>query len=463
MSDPTAVNSIDPSSTTDIAKQLYEQNVQLAIHNKTLGVLSKLYEISMATLDVKDVCQKIVDTLSDELSISFAMLSLVLPDEKQFFPVAVTDSEGVAKSLELIGKPLDQLILKIADEQNLVAQSIHQNQRQVTGNVLDIVTPFVTQETADTIENLTGIKTLIIYPISLGEKRVGSLTVGLTKPADDLSRAEKQTLEEVIDLIAIAIDRAQLHENVRKANEELQKLDKLKDEFLSMASHELKSPMNAVKNYLWMALHKGKEHPEKLDDYLTIAYESIQRLIVLVNDLLDVSRIEGGRVSLELKPIPLSKVIKETIEIYDPQAKAKNLTLINTVDLLETELFVLADDMKIRDVLNNLVSNAIKYTPEGSVTISVEPRGSVIRINVTDTGMGISPEDQEKLFQKFSRVGTSFKQMATIEGTGLGLYIGKQFAEMMNGQIGLTSQVGKGSTFWFELPKAETPLRSDSS
>ncbi|MBP9700545.1 GAF domain-containing sensor histidine kinase [Candidatus Woesebacteria bacterium] len=460
MSDPTTVNPNDASGSTDIAKQLYEQNVQLAIHNKTLGVLSKLYEISMATLDVKDVCQKIVDTLSDELSISFSMLSLVLPDEKHFYPVAITNSEGIAKSLELIGKPLQELCLEINDPQNLIAQSIHQNKRQITGNVLDIVTPFVSQEIADDIENLTGIKTLIIYPIALGTKSVGSLTVGLTKPADDLSRAEKQTLEEVINLIAIAIDRAQLHESVRQANEALQKLDMLKDEFLSMASHELKSPMNAVKNYLWMALHKGKEHPEKLDEYLTIAYESIQRLIVLVNDLLDVSRIESGRVSLELKPIPLSKVIKETIEIYDPQAKAKNLELINHVGLLETELYVLADDMKIRDVLNNLVSNAIKYTPQGSVTIGVEQRSTVIRILVSDTGMGISEEDQEKLFQKFSRVGTSFKQMATIEGTGLGLYIGKQFAEMMNGSIGMSSQVGKGSTFWFELPKAEAPSSS---
>ncbi len=460
MSDPTAVIPNDASGSTDIAKQLYEQNVQLAIHNKTLGVLSKLYEISMATLDVKDVCQKIVDTLSEELSISFSMLSLVLPDEKYFYPVAITNSEGISKSLELIGKPLQELCLEINDPQNLIAQSIHQNKRQITGNVLDIITPFVSQEVADDIENLTGIKTLIIYPIALGTKSVGSLTVGLTKPADDLSRAEKQTLEEVIDLIAIAIDRAQLHENVRQANEALQKLDMLKDEFLSMASHELKSPMNAVKNYLWMALHKGKDHPEKLDEYLTIAYESIQRLIVLVNDLLDVSRIESGRVSLELKPIPLSKVIKETIEIYDPQAKAKNLELINHVGLLETELYVLADDMKIRDVLNNLVSNAIKYTPQGSVTIGVEQRNSVIRILVSDTGMGISEEDQEKLFQKFSRVGTSFKQMATIEGTGLGLYIGKQFAEMMNGSIGMSSQVGKGSTFWFELPNAEAPSSS---
>lgn len=444
---PSTINEIP----TDLAKQLYEQNFQLAIHNKTLGIISKLYEITMSTLNVRDVCQKIVDTLLTELNFQAVILNVIREDEGQFCPFAITQTESVLQALQLLGKPLEEICLPLHSDENIVAQAMKENDRKITGNMLDILFPIATQEIADQIENLTGVKTIIVYPIRLGEKMIGSLVVGLGKKADDLSKAEKQTLEEVINLIAIAIERAQLHESVEKANEELKALDKLKDEFLSMASHELKSPMNAVKNYLWMSLNKGLENPERLKEYLTVAYEQIQRLTSLVNDLLDVSRIESGRIKLEIVAVDLTKAIRETLEIYAQQASSKGLTLTNTVS---QTMAVKADDAKLREVLANLISNAVKYTLTGSVTLSVEDKQDLIRISVRDTGSGIKPEDQIKLFQKFSRVNESYKGLASVEGTGLGLYISKQFVEMMGGTIGLDSELDKGSTFWIELPKA---------
>lgn len=436
---------------TDIAKQLYEQNFQLAIHNKTLGIISKLYEITMSTLNVRDVCQKIVDTLVTELNFQAVILNVVDAEKKNFCPFAITQTKEVLESLQLLGKPLEEICLPLLSDENIVSQAMQENDRKITGNMLDILFPIATQETADQIENLTGVKTIIVYPITLGEKMIGSLVVGIGKKADDLSKAEKQTLEEVINLIAIAIERAQLHESVEKANEDLKALDKLKDEFLSMASHELKSPMNAVKNYLWMSLNKGLDNPARLKEYLTVAYEQIQRLTTLVNDLLDVSRIESGRIKLEIIAVDLAKAISETVEIYAQQASAKGLTLTNQV---AQPVSVKADDLKLREILANLISNAVKYTLSGSVTISLSEKSDTIRINVTDTGSGIKAEDQKKLFQKFSRVNESYKGLASVEGTGLGLYISKQFVEMMGGAIGLDSQLDHGSTFWIELPRA---------
>lgn len=433
----------------DIAKRLYEQNFQLAVHNKTLSILSKLYEITMSSLKVSEVAQKIIDTLVSELTFSALILNLIDESRRVFRPIAITQSPEVLDALKLLGKDLHEVEISLDDENNLVAQAMVHNERKVTGNLLDILTPLTTQEVADDIENVTNVKTIFIYPIRLGDEMIGSLVVGIGKRADDLSLAEKQTLQEVIDLIAIAIDRAKLHESVERANEDLKALDKLKDEFLSMASHELKSPMNAVKNYLWMAINKGKDSPEKMAEYLQIAYESIQRLISLVNDLLDVSRIESGRVNLDIKPIDLHKAFHETIEMYEPQAKAKNLSL---KAIAPDGILVLADDLKLREVLNNFVSNGIKYTPQGSVTLSAMINAGKVRIQVTDTGLGVTDEDRQKLFQKFSRVNTSYKELALVEGTGLGLYICKQFIEMMHGTIGLDSTPGQGSTFWVELP-----------
>lgn len=436
---------------SDIAKQLYEQNFQLAVNNKTLSIISKLYEITMSSLDVREVCQRIVDTLVEELSFKAAILNVSDPEKNQFCPLAITRTPQVEEALQLIGKPFAEICLPLDSDENIVSGAMKANDRKITGSMLDILFPLVTQETADKIENLTGVKTLIIYPVSLGTKMIGSLVVGLGKKADDLSKSEKQTLEEVINLIAIAIERAQLHQSVEKANEDLKALDKLKDEFLSMASHELKSPMNAVKNYLWMSLNKGLENPDRLKEYLTVAYEQIQRLTSLVNDLLDVSRIESGRIKIEMVDVDLTKAVKETLEIFEAQAHGKGLTLINQVTDAVT---IKSDDTKLREILSNFISNAVKYTLTGSVTVSQEIRGDFRRVSVSDTGSGITPEDQEKLFQKFSRVNQSYKGLAAVEGTGLGLYITKQFIEMMGGQVGLDSVIDKGTTFWFELPTA---------
>lgn len=456
MSDP-----VTPSpEVSDIAKQLYEQNFQLSVHNKTLGIISKLYEITMSTLNVRDVCQKIVDTLVSELNFQAVILNVADTEKNQFCPFAITQTNEVKESLALIGKTLEEICLPLDSTENIVALAMRDNDRKVTGNMLDILYPLVSQETADEIENKTGVKTIIVYPVTLGPKMIGSLVVGLGKKADDLSKAEKQTLEEVINLIAIAIERAQLHESVEKANEDLKALDKLKDEFLSMASHELKSPMNAVKNYLWMSLNKGLENPDKLKEYLTVAYEQIQRLTALVNDLLDVSRIESGRIKLDIVDLDLTKAVSETIEIYAGQAQGKGLTIVNQVT---DSVSVKADDLKLRELLANYISNAVKYTLTGNVTLSTEMKDGFIRLNVTDTGSGITPEDQQKLFQKFSRVNESYKGLATVEGTGLGLYICKKFIEMMGGQIGVDSEVGKGSTFWFELPASTQQATGNSS
>ncbi len=309
----------------------------------------------------------------------------------------------------------------------------------------------------------------VIVRLEVKSEAMGYLLLGNKSSGEIFYENDLSLLPTVADQLAVSFENALgvekisrfnetlKHEvekataDLKTANEELKQLDKVKDEFLSMASHELKSPMNAVKNYLWMAMNKGKDHPEKMDEYLHIAYESTQRLISMVNDLLDVSRIESGRISLNIQSLKLPQIVNETVEIYEPAAKTKNIILKLTPI---PEISILADDEKLREVLSNLISNAVKYTLKGSVTISVEEKEKIVRILITDTGMGIGKEDQKKLFQKFSRVNSSYKQMASIEGTGLGLYICKQFVEMMNGKIGFSSEFEKGSTFWFELPKA---------
>lgn len=435
---------------------------------QTFQALWRLEKIILESLEFDKVVQKIVDsTVLElgylELGYEIVVLCLINEETQTLERISVSQTERAKEALsqlQTLGTPFHSIVIPLQEKENSLIQAVDKNEPSVINDWYEILRPVFTPEESRKIQSTLGIKSSLVFPVQTSKKSIGVIIFSMSKDESEMAPDEMDLMRSFTDIVGLAVQNATVYSSLEKtktkleqANAELQKLDKLKDEFLSMASHELKSPMNAVKNYLWMALHKGKEHPEKVDDYLSIAYESIQRLVALVNDLLDVSRIESGRISIDIQPIDLKKIIDETLQIYAPQAAAKNVNLTTQVT---SELLVHGDDQKLREVLNNLVSNSIKYTPSGSITISLEERENVVRINITDTGMGICEDDKAKLFQKFSRVGTSFREMGAIEGTGLGLYICKQFIEMMKGRIGVDSEFGKGSTFWFELPKASS-------
>lgn len=439
----------------DILKQaneaIYKQNFELAITNKTLSVLHDLYAITMTSLDVSEVTQRIVDTVVTELNLAAAIISLIDSQAQTLTPVAITRSPQIHKALEMIGKPLNELSISMAFEGNLIINSITGKQRQITGNLLDILNPLVTQDIADQIDEIIGIKTIVIYPLFAGQKPLGALTIGLAKKVDDLSRAEKETLERLIDLVSIAIDRAALHEQVEKANQKLQILDKAKDDFVSLASHELRTPMTAIKSYTWLVANE-KEGPisAKAKSHLDKVQKSTDRLISLVNELLDISRIESGRVNLTMEKFPLATLFTEVCDEFTP--KAAELTIKLSCPILTNLPVINADREKIHQILENLIGNALKFTPaNGSVTFGAVTKSSEVDIFVTDTGSGILPEDLPKLFQKFGRLENSLIASRG-PSTGLGLFICKQYVDLHGGRIWTESTIGQGATFTFSLP-----------
>lgn len=432
-----------------ITQEMYKQNLELSVRNKTLGVLKTLYAITMSTLELKEVAQRIVDTITKELNFTAALIALVDQEAKVLRPVAITQSPQIIESIETIGKPFSEITISLTETANLAIDVINERQRKVTGNLLDILIPHVSQEEADIIENKTKIKTLIIYPIQLGERVVGVLEIGIAKKVDDLSRSERETLDQLIDMVGIALDRAQLHENLRLANEKLQELDKLKDEFVSLASHELRTPMTAIKGSLSTILEGYAGNvSDQSREFLTSAYNENDRLIRLVNNLLNISRIEAGRFTFNVTKVDLNKLITEVVENLQMAATEKGLFLkFGQVTGLP---LVYADSDKVKEVVINLVGNAIKFTHKGGITVKCDVKDGFVQTAVTDTGSGISKEDQELLFKKFSQARGGYSKQAG--GTGLGLYISKQIIEGQKGKILLESVLGQGSTFYFTLP-----------
>ena len=234
--------------------------------------------------------------------------------------------------------------------------------------------------------------------------------------------------------------------------------DRAKSEFVSTVSHELRTPMTAIKGYTDL-LYGGAVGPlnDSQKHFLSVIKNNTDRLTALINDLLDISRIESGRVRFEPAPVKLGEIVAGVVEAMAARTQQKGLTLSYEVDAGLPE--VMGDHDRLYQVLTNLVGNAINYTVEGGVTVEALNVGTAVQVNVRDTGIGIKKEDVGRIFDRFFRSDDPFVQESS--GTGLGLPIVKMFVEMHGGRVWVDTELGKGSTFTFILPVPGTEAESE--
>src|SRR3989344_6095224 len=239
-------------------------------------------------------------------------------------------------------------------------------------------------------------------------------------------------------------------EKLAELNQRLKQLNAQKDEFISMAAHELSAPMTAIKGYVSMVMEGDTgDIPEKARGFLADANNITDRLVRLVNNMFNVSRIEEGRMVYQIEEENLSRVVTAVFNQFAPELERKGLKYDLEIPS-ELKDKVRVDPDRVQEVIGNLLSNAVKYTDKGFVKVKlVQPTSKTVRVEVSDSGSGISLVEQKKLFQKFYRVETN---VGKTTGTGLGLYISRLLVEKFSGLIGIESQEGKGSNFWFELP-----------
>ncbi|MGA9997319.1 MAG: ATP-binding protein [Pyrinomonadaceae bacterium] len=242
------------------------------------------------------------------------------------------------------------------------------------------------------------------------------------------------------------------NQELNEANTKLRELAEMKEEFLALTTHDLRSPLTVISGVIsfFTSGRLGELSPEQ-QNMVSMMERNAQVLIELVNDLLDASKLESGTMRLDLTSIDLCALTNELRETMEPLAREKSITLVET--LSETLPPIEADRTKLRRILVNLLSNALKFTPKGGrVELRAEQTGGQMFIAVADTGVGIAPEDVERLFDKYEQ--TRSRATRGEKGTGLGLYITKQLVELHGGEIKVTSEPGTGSTFSFTLPIA---------
>ena len=293
-----------------------------------------------------------------------------------------------------------------------------------------------------------GYRSLMAVPLTRDDHLLGGLVVYRKTPGE-FNTSVIDLLKTFATQSALAIQNARLYREIEVKSRELEAASRHKSEFLANMSHELRTPLNAIIGFSEVLSERMfGEINEKQAEYIGDILQSGQHLLSLINDILDLSKIEAGRMELECSDFNLPNTIEQTVMLVRERAVRRGIALARTVD--EHLGMIRADERKVKQVLLNLLSNALKFTPEGGqISVRAVVQDGVAEISVTDTGVGIAPEDHKAVFEEFQQVGTASKK---VEGTGLGLAISRKFIELHGGKIWVTSQVGTGSTFAFTLP-----------
>jgi signal transduction histidine kinase len=300
----------------------------------------------------------------------------------------------------------------------------------------------------------TGYRAVLAVPLVREEQVIGALSVNRKAPGE--------FPPEVIELLrtfatqsALAIQNARLFQELGDKSQELEAASRHKSEFLANMSHELRTPLNAIIGFSEVLGERMfGELNDKQAEYVQDILSSGRHLLALINDILDLSKVEAGRMELELSRFDLPAAIGSAVILVRERATRHGLGLDVSVDD-RLGPFV-GDERKIRQVLLNLLSNAVKFTPEGgTIAVRAAPADGSVEVSVSDTGIGIAPEDQEAIFQEFRQVGTDYARKR--EGTGLGLALARRFIDLHGGRLWVKSRPGEGSTFTFTLPVRPWP------
>jgi signal transduction histidine kinase/CheY-like chemotaxis protein len=340
---------------------------------------------------------------------------------------------------------------------------------QVTANGEPLVINDVTSQAGQLIHRPNPLLPLTAaemgVPLKISERVIGALDVQASR-LNAFGPEDVAVIQVLADQIAVAVDNARSYEVAQKAVEEIREADRLKSQFLANMSHELRTPLNSIIGFSRVIL-KGIDGPinDQQHQDLSAIYNSGQHLLGLINDVLDLSKIEAGKMELALEDgVVLADIVRGVMSTTIGLVRDKPIALHQELSPDLPRLRV--DAMKIRQVLINLLSNAAKFTEQGSITVSARLRPlpgddqqRQVIVSVIDTGPGIAEADQVKLFQPFSQVDGSLTRKTG--GSGLGLSICQHFVQMHGGEIGLDSEVGKGTTFWFTLPAPPAEVENE--
>ena len=449
-------------------ERLKKTNVNLKEKNEDLGVLLKISDVATGTLNSRKIAQNIVNSIPINLKhLKYKGGILILYDRKKeiVYSYALTESELVKKAKKLLSKSLTEHTENINEDDNLVIETVKTKEMQIGDKLEDFLFPAVNKKICKLIQKIVRARSFVSIPMFSGGRVIGVVVFVGTKPKSEITQRDKDILFGFSSHIGATIENAQLYEqtekqiktlsilneNLKMANVKLKELMEMKNEFLHITSHQLRTPLTTIRGMISM-WHNGDFNnlPEKeRKKMLKRIYISSERLNNITNDMLDSLELEGGFMKFQFKQAFLKEIIKETVDIMRPNFDEKNLYIKfnDSVNVPKVEV----EPNYIRQVFINTIDNACKYTKKGGVDIDIKKAGDYVEITIKDTGIGVSKRDQKKIFLKFTRGKRASIENAS--GSGLGLFIAKKIINAHNGKIKFFSEgAGKGSIVKVLLP-----------
>jgi signal transduction histidine kinase len=443
----------------EITQEIYKRNHELAVVNKTLSLLRKLYQISLQALNPSAISEKMSETVRVDLNLEMVGVFLLNDESTELKPFKFSKSDRLADAIVKARPDFTNFKISFIDEHKIVKAVVLDKKPALDSRLSDIWGHVIGESKLNRIAAASHISTVMAFPLISQSRTIGMLVLGLNREYSTLTSHEQDSINSLIDVVAVALDNALLYEKLQETNKQLVLLDKARAEFISIASHQLRTPPATVKWYLAAVL--GGDYgqiEEKTKTALERAQSVNNNLISLIDDMLNASRIERGKMEFLFEDTDIKQLVDDVISVLIPQSKMHNLKFSYTPPNMKIP-HILADKEKLKQVVNNLIDNALKYTKKGSVTVVLSADQANIHISVKDTGVGLSREDTKKIFEKYGRGKDSKKQSS---GLGLGLYVAKVIAEHHRGSIVASSLgPGKGSTFTVTLP-IKTDLKAET-
>jgi PAS domain S-box-containing protein len=437
----TSIPSADNPTFTAFIRDITERKrAEEAIRrqNEYLAVSGEIGRLVTSTLDLNTIFTRTVNLISERFGFYYAAIYII---EETGFNAVLREATGEA------GEKMKAQNYSIVVGSHSVIGKVAESMEPTLVNDTDIEPLYMPNPFLLDTRSEVGI------PLRIGSRIVGVIDIQSTQ-VEAFTQDDLSVLQSLADQVAVAIDNARSYELSQQLIKDLREVDQLKSQFLANMSHELRTPLNSIIGFSRVIL-KGIDGPvsEMQQQDLTAIYNSGQHLLGLINDILDLARIEAGKMELNFEEVHLAEMSTSVMSTAKGLVKEKPIQLLQRIP--QNMPTVRGDTMRVRQVLLNLISNASKFTDHGSITVETSiqrgPTGKMeALINVIDTGPGISIEDQKKLFQAFSQVDGSATRKSG--GSGLGLSICANLVQLHGGRIGVHSVVGTGSTFWFTLP-----------
>lgn len=437
-----------------VTENLYKQNLEIATKNKTLLLLSKLYEISLLALEPKELTSRMSLLIQQDFGFEFVGIFLYNSVNDEFSPLGTKSAERLNLLESKYQFFFNNSQIKTVTHGNFLRDVILEKKMNYTLKLSDIFDPSL-ESSFDKIESEGHIRSSIVYPLISENKIIGILILCLNRVYIDLSEHEKESISSFINVITIALDKAILYEKLKLANIELEEANSRQEGLIHFISHEIKGYLTrSLAAFAGILEGDYGKAPPPMESMIQNAIKETRRGVDTVIDILSASNLKKGTVSYEMKSFDFKSIVNEILDNMEPYAREKGLKLEK--ELAEDNFTYTGDKDQIsKHVIRNLIDNSIKYTLEGSVLVKLTKQNEKIIFSVTDTGIGITTEDKKRLFTEGGRGKDSTK--VNVSSTGYGLFIAKQIIEGHKGRIWAESKgEGKGSTFTVELPKTQT-------